>query len=519
MYSAFLDGLGQLSSPDNLVFLFAGILIGWVFGIFPGLGPINAMALMLPLTFGWDPTKAMYLFAGLVGSGGQGGSITSIVLNIPGSAQNAATCFDGYPLARQGRAAWALGISASASMLGALFGVAVLLVVIPLILPLLLAFGPAEKLWIVIFGLVALALALQGSMIKGLAAGIFGILLTFIGIGGSQLAAPRFNMGSIYLLDGLSLVAILIGFLVGSEAIGYMVDGITRKSSANQGASGAQVAGGAKLADMKEALKGMLVPFRYPVTLLRSSGIGTLIGIIPGVGGVVAQFVAYDAAVLSSRHPETFGKGEPEGLVAADSAINGKEGGALLPTLTFGLPGNGEMALLLGALILYGVQPGPFFLRDHIDLAWVLILGIVAANLVTSMLAIASVPLISKVPRIDTRYIAPIILVFTLAAVLSISGNIWDPAATFAAAIFGYMMRRHGFPVIAVVIGFILGNIAEQSYYTAIQSARGSYTVFFNSGISLALFSLTLAVISLRLASVFKKLRGARPQDGQAAPR
>ena len=135
------------------------------------------------------------------------------------------------------------------------------------------------------------------------------------------------------------------------------------------------------------------------------------------------------------------------------------------------------------------------------------------------MLAIASVPLISKVPRIDTRYIAPIILVFTLAAVLSISGNIWDPAATFAAAIFGYMMRRHGFPVIAVVIGFILGNIAEQSYYTAIQSARGSYTVFFNSGISLALFSLTLAVISLRLASVFKKLRGARPHDGQAAPR
>ena len=274
---------------DNLVFLFAGILIGWVFGIFPGLGPINAMALMLPLTFGWDPTKAMYLFAGLVGSGGQGGSITSIVLNIPGSAQNAATCFDGYPLARQGRAAWALGISASASMLGALFGVAVLLVVIPLILPILLAFGPAEKLWIVIFGLVALALALQGSMIKGLAAGIFGILLTFIGIGGSQLAAARFNMGSIYLLDGLSLVAILIGFLVGSEAIGYMVDGITRKSSGNQGASGALVAGGAKLADMKEALKGMLVPFRYPVTLLRSSGIGTLIGIIPGVGGVVAR--------------------------------------------------------------------------------------------------------------------------------------------------------------------------------------------------------------------------------------
>jgi putative tricarboxylic transport membrane protein len=504
MYSAFFDGLGQLASPEILVFLFVGVAIGWVFGIFPGLGPISAMAIMLPVTFGWDPTRAMFLFAGIMGSVGQAGSITSILLNIPGTAQNAATCFDGFPLTRQGKAAWALGISASSSVLGALFGVGVLLIAIPLIRPILFAFGPAEKLWIVIFGLVALALALPGSIIKGLAAGSFGILLTFIGLGGAQIAVPRFTLGSNYLYEGLGLVPILIGLLVGSEAVVHLVDGVTRRGSSTSGVA-PQVHSQARLADYKEALSGLLVPFKYPITLIRSSGIGTLIGIIPGVGGTVAQFVSYNATVLSSRHPETFGKGDPEGLVAADGAINAKDGGTLLPTLAFGLPGNGEMALLLGALILYGVQPGPFFLRDHIDLAWALILGLVAANIIGSMLTIGSVGLLSKVPTVDTRYIAPIVIIFALTATLAITGNIWDPAAAFAAAIFGYMLRRNGFPVIAMVIGFVLGSIAEQSYYTAIQSARGSYGIFFQSGISLSIMSLTLAAVAIRLYTMFRK--------------
>src|SRR3972149_6616364 len=226
IFAAFGGGLAQLLSPSILLALVGGTLFGWIFGILPGLGPLNAMAIALPLSFWWHPITGMYFFAGIMGAASQGGAITSILLNMPGTAQNAATMFDGHPLARQGRAGWALGIAAGTSVYGACFGILVLIVLVPVFLPILLAFGPAEKFWLMIFGLMAMTLAVQADMAKSFVAVGLGVLLTFVGLGGPEFPVERFTFGSTYLLDGLNLVAVLVGLLVVSESIAYLAQGI-----------------------------------------------------------------------------------------------------------------------------------------------------------------------------------------------------------------------------------------------------------------------------------------------------
>jgi putative tricarboxylic transport membrane protein len=243
---------------------------------------------------------------------------------------------------------------------------------------------------------------------------------------------------------------------------------------------------------------------------VRSSLIGTAIGAIPGVGGVVAQFISYDAARAASSHPEEFGKGSPEGLIAAESAVNAKEGGTLLPTLLFGIPGNAETALLLGAWQIYGVQPGPYFLERHADLAWALILGLALANTISSAITVFTVGATSWVPRLDTRYLAPSILVLVAISLIALRGSVLDLGIGVLAGVLGFALQCFGYPVIGTVIGFVLGGAIEQNFYTALQSARGSYRVFIGSPISVGLFLTTVLVPALVFFRRFRgRLRGA----------
>ncbi|MBI2087623.1 MAG: tripartite tricarboxylate transporter permease [Deltaproteobacteria bacterium] len=504
IFAAFGGGLVQLLSPPILLALIGGTLFGWIFGILPGLGPLNAMAIALPLSFWWHPITGMYFFAGIMGAASQGGAITSILLNMPGTAQNAATMFDGHPLARQGRAGWALGIAAGTSVYGAYFGILVLIVLIPVFLPILLAFGPAEKFWLMIFGLMAMTLAVQADMAKSFVAVGLGVLLTFVGLGGPEFPVERFTFGSTYLLDGLNLVAVLIGLLVVSESIAYLAQGIEGGGDSVQLVSSGAT-GHSFRKELAEALRGLLVPFRYPVCVLRSSLIGTGVGAIPGVGGVVAQFLSYDAARAASRHPELFGRGNPEGLIAAESAVNAKEGGTLLPTLLFGIPGNAETALLLGAWQIYGIQAGPYFLERHADLAWALILGLFFSNTVASVLTVLTVGATSWVPRLDIRYLAPSILVLVALSLVALRGSVLDLGVGVLAGILGFALQRLRYPVIGTVIGFVLGGAVEQNFYTALQSSRGSYQVFLGSAISLSLFLATFLVPALVFFSRFRR--------------
>jgi putative tricarboxylic transport membrane protein len=509
IFAAFGDGFARLLSPSILLALLGGTLFGWVFGILPGLGPLNAMAIALPLSFWWHPVIGMYFFAGIMGASSQGGAITSILLRMPGTPQNAATMFDGHPLARQGKAGWALGIAAGASVYGAFFGIFVLLALIPVFLPVLLSFGPAEKFWLMIFGLIAMTLAVHADMAKGFVAVGLGVLLTFVGLGGPEFPVERFTLGSTYLLDGLSLVAVLIGLLVVSESIDYLAQGIKGGRNVGQIVSHS-AARHSFLKELGEALRGLLVPFRYPGCVVRSSLIGTAIGAIPGVGGVVAQFLSYDAARAASNHPEEFGRGSPEGLIAAESAVNAKEGGTLLPTLLFGIPGNAETALLLGAWQIYGVQPGPYFLERHADLAWALILGLALANTISSAITVFTVGATSWVPRLDTRYLAPSILVLVAISLIALRGSVLDLGIGVLAGVLGFALQRFGYPVIGTVIGFVLGGAIEQNFYTALQSARGSYRVFIGSPISVGLFLTTVLVPALVFFRRFRgRLRGA----------
>jgi len=354
MVDAFLYALEKVFFWKNLVYIFAGTSIGLVFGALPGLSSVVSLSLFLPLTYGMDPVSAMFFYSGLMGANPFGGSISAILINTPGTAQNIATIFDGYPMTQRGEAGRALGISAAGSGLGAIFGILVLIVIMPLVRKIILSFGPPEFFMLVLFGLCTVVVAARGNMVKGLFAGGLGLLLSFMGRS-ALTGTIRFNFGTFYLWDGI----VLIPFVIGVLAIGEIIN-LGAKQRSTIAYTEAEVAPG-----YKGLWEGMKDVFRYKICFFRSACIGTIVGIIPGIGGAVANVVSYTIAYQSSSHPETFGKGDPEGVLAPEAANNAKDGGSMLPTLGFGIPGSAEMAVLLGAFILHGLTPGPMLIKDR----------------------------------------------------------------------------------------------------------------------------------------------------------
>jgi putative tricarboxylic transport membrane protein len=283
----------------------------------------------------------------------------------------------------------------------------------------------------------------------------------------------------------------VIGLLVVSEAFGNLI----QTASPGWGSATGKGPRRQVLLDgtwQSQMVDGLRAPFRYFWVFLRSSAIGTFVGALPGVGGTVAQFMSYNAAVAASKQPEKFGKGSIEGLVATEAATNAKDGGALFPTLLFGIPGSADMALVLAAWQLHGLQPGPLFLEDNADLAWALILGLLLSNIINSILTVIFSPVLSRVPGIDIRYVAPVVLVTSMVAVYAIRMNFWDIVMVTAFGIFGYFQKSFGYPVIGTVIGFVLGRVIEFNFYFALQSSLGTFSVFVGSPISVVLMLLTL---------------------------
>jgi putative tricarboxylic transport membrane protein len=467
-----------------------GAVFGFIFGVIPGLQTITALVVLLPFTFGLDPIVAMYLFAGIIGTGGQGGSVTAIAAGVPGDASNVATVLDGYQFTKKGQTSRALGIANGTAMLGASFGLVALLLFIPVFMPFLMLFGPAELFWIMTFGLVAMSAALPGPFLKGLTAVCLGVMMSFIGYGGPTIAVPRFTFGSVYLLDGLDLVAIIMGLLVVSEALENLLH--PRRPRVVSEASGRPVH-----VHWKGFISGLVEPFHHFGLVMRCSTIGTLVGALPGVGGVIAQFMSYNSAYATSRHKEEFGKGSVEGLIASEAAIDAKEGSSLLPTFMFGIPGNGQMALVLAAWTIHGLQPGPFFLSEHADLAWALIIGIFFANIMATPMSLGCSYFASRVPNLRPDYLGLGIIVVSVVSVAAVRGSLWDVAVLLVTGIIGYMLRLAGISVIGVVIGFILGRLMEFNFYTAIQSSLGDLTIFVASPVSAVLAVATGGVVVL----------------------
>ena len=500
--------IGQIASVGAIGMLFVGVLVGSIFGALPGLGSVVALALALPFTYGMDPILAMLLYAGIISSAAFGGSVPAILLNTPGTPTNAATCLDGHAMARRGEGARAIAISATSCFAGALGGVVLVLAILPFVRPVVMSFGPPEFFWLVMMGMVTVAFAAKGNLIKGLVGGGLGVMIAMVGY--DQMTGTfRYTFGSDYLWDGLSLVTFVTGLFAISELIAYATRGGTTSDSA-------ATPGGKDW--RRQALTGVRDVIVRPFQVLRATLIGAAIGVIPGLGGAVASFMAYAAGAHQTRDPD-YGKGSPEGIIASETANDAKDGGALLPTVAFGIPGSPDMAILLGAFILHGLRPGPEMLDTHLNIVLLLLFGIVLAQVITSLVGLAAAPYLARLSMISSRWIAPFVLLLVVAGTYMLNGNILDSGVAVAVGVFGFVLRKAGFSLVTVAIGFILGPLIERSLSQSMLISGGDLRIFVDNPIALGLMLATFALILVPMASALRRsLRQRGRKDREVQP-
>lgn len=475
---------------DAIIYLVLGVCLGVTFGIIPGLGGTTALALLIPFTYNMQPFDAMMLAGGVMGATSFGGSITAILINTPGTAPNAATTFDGYPMAKQGKAGMALGASATASAVGGLIGLITLLLVIPIAKAIVLFFGPPEFFLLALLGLCAIAISCRGKLLRGLISGAFGLMLAFVGYN-SVTGGERYTMEAEYLWDGLPLVPVLTGMFAISQMLELTLKGGVVADKAK------------KLPKMKidGVFNGVKAVFMNWPTMVRGSFIGTIIGAIPGLGGTVAGFLSYTSTVQTSKDPESFGKGNILGVIAPEAANNAKDGGSLIPTVAFGIPGSAETALFLGILVLHGIEPGPSILLEHEREIFGLIAALTASAVLASMIGLIAAPWMQLITAINVHILVPVVVAISLTGVYVLKGQPGDVVLCLIMGIVGYLMIKFDYPRLTLVIAFVLGETAERAFLQTGMIADGDYTIFFTRLASLILIGaiiLTLALPSLR---------------------
>lgn len=479
---ALLSALLSLFSWPAILFVVLGAVLGMLFGLLPGLGGPILLSLLIPITYGFDPNAAILLFAGALGGVAFGGSISAILLNTPGTPPNAATTFDGYPLARQNRAGEALGLSATSSALGAIFGLVILALLVPVAQRIILAFSPPEFFWIAVFGLTVIAFVNKGSLLKGLISGGFGLLISFVGFNG-VVGTYRYGFGTEFLWGGIQLIPALIGLFAIAEVIHLTTEQTESIADEEQ----ATVSGG--------RVKGVKQVFKHYSVFGRSAAIGTLIGIIPGAGGTVANFISYLQAMKTADDPDRFGSGAVEGVIASEAANDAKDGGSLVPTLVFGIPGSATTAVLLAGLILHGVNPGQDLLTTNLSMLFLLLLGLLVANLVTSLIGLSIANQLAKITHVPVQLLVPIVLTVSLVGAYTMRSNMVDVFVAVAFGFLGYAMMGYGYSRVAVIIALVLGPLLENSFVQSLQMSDSGYWIFFNRPISFVIVLLTVAML------------------------
>ena len=443
-FDIFFHALLGVITSGSFVFVLIGVLLGLCFGIIPGLGGTTALALLIPITFSMDSLDAMYLAGGVMGATSFGGSITAILLNTPGTAPNAATTFDGYPLAQQGRAGEAIGASATASAMGGLIGLVTLMLFIPLAKEIVLLFGPVEFLLLTILGLVAIAVSSRGKLLRGLIAGGFGLIFAFVGVD-TVSGHTRFTLETDYLWDGIPLVPTLTGLFAISQMIELSLKG------------GSVVTERVNIGNLTGLWQGVVAVFKHWTVLLRGSLIGTIIGAIPGLGGTVASFIAYTSTVQSSRDPSSFGKGNIIGVIAPESANNAKDGGSLVPTVAFGIPGSAETAVFLGILVLHGIDPGPTLLLENEREVYGLIIALTLSAVGASLIGLLTARWLVKITFVNVNILVPLVVTISLTGVYVLEGKPGDVILALVMGIVGYLMIRFDYPRLTLVIALVRG--------------------------------------------------------------
>lgn len=481
--AGFLDAV----TPLSLLAIVAGTVIGVIVGVLPGLGSVVGITMVLPFTFGMPQVPAIALMLGVYCGSVYGGSITAIILNTPGTPQAAATVLDGYPMAKRGEADLAIGWVTTASTLGGLFSVLVLIVAAPYLARFSLQFTPIEYFMLGIFALTCIANVSRGQMLKGLLSGLAGIMLATIGTD-PVTGDLRFTFDNFELSAGVELVPAVVGLFALAEMFVRVAERWTPATAAAPMRVGFRMP---PLAAWKGRLGG----------LLRSCLIGSFVGALPGTGAATASFIAYSEARRTSKNRENFGKGEPDGLIACESSNNAVTGSALVPTLALGVPGDPVTAVMLGALVIQGVIPGPNLFSNEIELVYAIFLVLILVNLVMFATGALGAQLFTRVLRIPEPLLIGLVLVIAMIGAYGVRGNMLDIWVALGAGLLGTAMRFAGFPIAPMVIGMVLSPMIEQSLRQGLLITRGDFLAFFERPIALALLVLTLSVVAWPLLS------------------
>ncbi|MBW1800347.1 MAG: tripartite tricarboxylate transporter permease [Deltaproteobacteria bacterium] len=495
MFEAFIQGLLNYTHPLSFGFLFLGTCIGIFIGLLPAVGGLVAMALLLPLVFGMEKIAGISLLLAISAVSTTGGSITAILMNIPGTGPSAATLMDGFPMTKKGEAGRAFGALLCAATSGGVLGVCLALAAIPVVRPLVMTFGSPELFFLILMGISFLAILGKGSAIKGMISGLLGIFIAFIGYQHST-GVDRFGFDNDYLLLGLKLVPVVLGLFAGAELLDMAVSGKPILASEKAKA-------GKEL--RRQIWQGAADVYRHAWLWCRSCILGYIIGLIPGIGGDTAVFVSYAQAKQTSRHPEKFGTGVVEGVIAPESASNAKEGGALLTTLALGMPGSASMALLIGALLLQGVIPGPEMLRTDVELTFTLLWGLALANIIGGVICyvLAGYLNLTRIVTIAPSYLVPVILTLVFVGAYVYDKNMGDIIVAIIFTFVGLIMKKFGYNRPALLLGFILGGYFEEYFWLSIQT-RGM--LFFTRPACVVVIAVTVGLYALEpIKKIFRR--------------
>ena len=488
----FSAGFDVFSSPLALILTFTGIIVGLVVGAMPGLGPLMGIILLLPVAIGLPAVAAMGFLIAIFVGGSCGGSISAILLRIPGTPLAAATLYDGYPLAQKGRASDAIGIAITSSAIGGLIGGIVLVFCAPILANFASNFAPPEYAMLAIMGLFAIVVISGGSVIKGLLAGSFGLIISTIGTD-SFSTGLRFTFGSHNLLNGFHIVAVVVGLFAISEMTFQMLKRDLLEIP--------------KVKVARPGLRTISMTLKHYVNLVRSSAIGTFFGAIPGAGGVISSFTSYAVAKASSKPGEKYGEGEEGGVVATESANNATVGGTLVPTLSLGIPGDASSAMLLGALLILGFIPGPAMFENNPDVVGGIFMVYLLSNVFLLIAGILANPLFVYVLRIPKVYLIPSILLLCSIGTFALQASVFDLQVMFAFGLIGLLFRAANYPLAPVVIGMILGPILEANFRRSLLISREGYWIFLDRPVSASLVTINALLILAMIYITIKRMR------------
>ena len=485
-------GFGVALQPANLGWCVFGVLIGNLIGVLPGMGPLSTISMLLPLTYVIAPVPAILMLAGIFYGSQYGGAIGAILLNLPSHPPHAVTCLDGYPLTLQGKGGTALGITMMASFFAASVGIVVMIFLSPLLVRAANSFGPADICAIMLMGLLAGATMARGSPLKGVAMTIFGLLCGAVGTDPMS-GTSRYTLGVTELRDGVELGGLTMGLF----GIADFLVSVNRTTASPANAR-------VRMRDMRPSAAEMRQSF-WP--MLRGTGIGTLFGALPGTGPTITTFIAYALERRWSKTPERFGKGALEGVAAPEAASHSKTQVDFIPTMSLGIPGDAVMALILGALIIKGIQPGPQLISDHPDIFWGLVASFWIGNV---LLVVLNVPLIGiwvRMLQVPYRFLYPSALFFIAVGVYSTRNNLFDVAIVAAFGVIGAILLSLEFPLSPIVLGFVLGPTMEEKFRQATLLSRGDLTVFVTRPVAAGFVAASALLVAIQVLAWWRGRR------------